>query len=651
MSNNISSITNLKDIEDILVNKSEINKELLKEIQVNSDEIQVNSDEMSGGHFRMNSNPKEVFYNFLRNSNVTLLADIDSSVFGIVLKCTLKSPNIIPEVSMNYWKINTESILENNGLSKVTSLCIKIGFVSNIPHSRIYLKDRSRVYSKGVVSEKDYIDEANIQNVIVSSTNQFCEAAAPYIVYFNIFKFAENILNRRDINPPERNPQYRYFTNHEYPIDETQVNDIHELLKIIYDNGDDRCKQVIEMLRTAKYNNQRDERENIMLRRDSFIRALNANLDGKFDINSPAALSIIVMEIVNSDKTLQEQFALDNTYDYMLMYLHEIIRSSVEAGAIHQDAHSRNILYLPNYPYYSNEPTYNGAKTGRLQLIDFGQVKILTPEEKEDLQYEKNIDTERQNERDRILMLYLNDGNPRVDIDRDEINILHPYLPIYVNYFSILNNIIFHIGNTNTTNYVIMYLLHICERKADGTKLSIPQLQHRGGLANLKRYLSVFGRGPNPSGIAEKANRNKINTLLYSLFNSREKFINNDLIEKFSSRFPEQNSVERLNKIFRLIQKLNYQLVLDINETYAPVSSPPTGSLSILLRWLRTCTAHLNDIVVDNLPIFEEYVREGTRGGKRNKSKKCKMKCKMKYKMKYKMNQTKKKVRNKQKKN
>ena len=59
MTDIVASITNLEDIEDILANKSETNKELLEEIHINTPG-------MSGGHFSMNSNPKEVFYNFLK---------------------------------------------------------------------------------------------------------------------------------------------------------------------------------------------------------------------------------------------------------------------------------------------------------------------------------------------------------------------------------------------------------------------------------------------------------------------------------------------------------------------------------------------------------------------------------------------------------
>ena len=87
---------------------------------------------MNGGViFSIHISPIDVFLNFIKYSDVELLTSVDSSVYGIILKATIKPGIVFDKPEMNYWRLDTQTLLSDKKekYERVTSLCIKIGFV------------------------------------------------------------------------------------------------------------------------------------------------------------------------------------------------------------------------------------------------------------------------------------------------------------------------------------------------------------------------------------------------------------------------------------------------------------------------------------------------------------------------------------------
>uniref|UniRef100_A0A6C0D255 Uncharacterized protein n=1 Tax=viral metagenome TaxID=1070528 RepID=A0A6C0D255_9ZZZZ len=300
-----------------------------------------------GGVFILTDNPEKVFYNFIHNSNIELLTQPDSSAYGIILKCKLKENVTIEDPQMNYWRLNTKSIINKGGLEKVDSLCIKIGFVSETDKVfQLNFADGSlSSYEKSSTTKMDADLEVTTQIVVSKTTNLNFESVCPYIVFSKIYEDKRTIESfiSKLINSSNNNS---------------------DLKKII--NG---------------------------------IKVTCLNPKNKFK------LSVIGMELLENAETLEKTisshdggvesiFSDTNLRKYegiMFMYFHELIRTAVESKILLFDAKLSNVLYIKDYTYYDEIKIRDEDELckGRAVFIDFGQIYPMNKSEINEFSYER----------------------------------------------------------------------------------------------------------------------------------------------------------------------------------------------------------------------------------------------------------------------
>jgi hypothetical protein len=356
--NKKGGIEDIHDIEEIMV--TQLRKD---SIQLRKDSIETeqkmdeiiqdsgNINSQKGGVFILNENPEAVFYNFIRNSNIELLTPADSSSFGIVFKCKLKEGVVISDPKMNYWRLNTNSIINKGGLEKVTSLCIKLGFVSDVQHPegiRLQLGNGS-AYSepKATTTEEEIFQEITIQSIIARTTNMNFESVCPYIVYSKIYE--DNASITRFIEILVKNA-----VNNSIEIDTRKLM-----------NG---------------------------IRFTCNINKLKLSVIAMELLENTTSL----LETINHGRyTLFENNHLKVCEGVFFMYFHELIRTAVESKVLLFDAKLENVLYNSTYPYYHESfkiREEDKSVMGRVILIDFGQTYLMTKEEASEFTYEKFTD-------------------------------------------------------------------------------------------------------------------------------------------------------------------------------------------------------------------------------------------------------------------
>lgn len=336
-----------------------INHEIITEV----DNKSINNKSIQGGYFTPHSDQKKVFENFLEHSTIELLTPLNSSCFGIIFKCTLTSPDIIPEPNMNYWRLNTRTILQpprelspiedswtpSEYMEKVTTICIKMAFVcesdvklrfdSSMPLTHTNSDPNPHKYTKYTVKIKEILEEAITQNAIVKKTNNHFEPVCPYILFFANYKEAEKTS---------------IFTKLREAAIEVLKPDIDYIVTSL--NG----KQTVSMAFLVMENLQDNRNTQTLNIYKKNIRENIKTIKQKTRREDRAA----AIEMIHNYNQLY------NNTKYMIA--HEIIRCAEDARVINLDLHYRNMLFVPEYPYYDIDGT-----SGRLQLIDFGQILTI----------------------------------------------------------------------------------------------------------------------------------------------------------------------------------------------------------------------------------------------------------------------------------
>jgi hypothetical protein len=604
---NVDVITDIDMIEDILDEKSAIvNKEIAatvkEEIAEQTLEPTVEPTrepipgtdipDMKGGHFLLHNNPKEVFFHFIENSNISLMRKIDSSKAGIVFRCTLK--NEIPKANMNYWNLNSKSIIEQGGLVKVNSLCVKVAFCSEKRENNVYLKKNDTIYKKWTASKKNLTDEVLTQNIAAKRTNNDFDSVSPYIVFFNNFEVFDEVADR------DRTGQVRLTVS----TNATQRNDVNQFLNIMYENGDRDCKNAVTMIRTAKYSDIKLDRSNDVITPKLFNAMMPARLDPKYEQDrhpnldetsnlSYVSLSVIVMENVVNSRESHDYYLNTQNQRYLCMYLHELIRCTINTGIVHSDLHMGNVLYLPKCPYYKTASEYSNPLNGRLQIIDFGQINPLTKDEWDSLLFENNRLRDAKGFEDVEIQL----GEDRQNRGQRTL----------VNYAEILKKILNCVRGRNTRRFIIEFMLRLVENE-DFDEVSTINEQNE-----LFHYYFITGG-------RDLIRRSAliVNMKLYYVFMCRQLFVQELEQGNYKDQVIDRNNVIRMKQ---LMQKLNAKDLAAMNASYAPiirsVNAPRNSWFRRFLDVITLCTRPSIDDVVTTTPqdtaaLFEQAAGKRT---------------------------------------
>jgi hypothetical protein len=316
---------------------------------------------MYGGILQDPNDPRNNFFNFLRNSNVTILSN--SSVYGIIFKIDINNT----EYKSPYSMFRTKNFGE-----RVKTLVLKI-----CPLTKEYKKNRDFFLIQGnakkTTTVDDFLREYYAQIFIALDTCKYLETICPFPVYIDFFRktaikdntYFEDIPTIPDINinDEEGSPT-------DYMFDDKECLDIFKSkFKSVEEIDDDSNSDLDDDdLVIDTDSDQFGGKQNII---EQLIHFLN----DKYDY-----LGVIAMEIADGYRTLKT--FIDNPINYRIYQnfaRYEIISLALEQRILHGDFHNENILINPDYEGYFN------GKTGKAMLIDFGIVNQLPEQEHDEL--------------------------------------------------------------------------------------------------------------------------------------------------------------------------------------------------------------------------------------------------------------------------
>ena len=304
---------------------------------------------MNGGVLQDPNDPRNNFFNFLKNSSISLLSN--SSNYGTILKVQINNPSYESPYSMFRSKHFGE---------KVKTLVVKI-----CPLVKQYKKNQSLLLIGGKEKKTtimdDFLKEYYTQIFIAIDTCKYLESVCPFPVYIDFFKksYSYNDDMFKDIPTIPDTNLNEYGSPTDYMFNDNECLD---LFKSKFDD--------------VEINNQDDEEDfgNISENDDFFgggpnniFQQLINNLDVKYDY-----LGIIAMEIAEGYSTLRTFRTNPANYKlYQNFARYEIITLALEQRLLHCDFHDENILINPDYEGYFN------GQLGKSFLIDFGLMKYI----------------------------------------------------------------------------------------------------------------------------------------------------------------------------------------------------------------------------------------------------------------------------------
>lgn len=315
---------------------------------------------LKGGFYTKNSDKQAVFDNFVKNSTIIKIAN---GSFGIVFKCTLKDPDSITDPNMNYWQLNTRAIVQHTtandsdldweNMEKVTSICIKLGFVCSKPITVPVNEPNMKTLRS--TREGSIKNEIDVQNAIAHATNDNFEPICPYIMFNKIYKKSKEIedifelLSNASNNKTqlEMMDAYIFRNNHRLETDETKT-------PLIF-------VSIIAMELLESKDPMRPAKSLYDMTNDYFTKRREC------------------IELQKTRSLTQEKMSeLTNLFTnsvekYIYMFFHEIIRCAISSKIINIDLHRKNVLCIPDYKYYNDID-------GKIELIDFGQTIVIIVE-------------------------------------------------------------------------------------------------------------------------------------------------------------------------------------------------------------------------------------------------------------------------------
>ena len=313
---------------------------------------------MYGGILQDPNDPRNNFFNFLRNSNVTILSN--SSVYGIIFKVDINNT----EYQSPYSMFRTKNFGE-----KVKTLVLKI-----CPLVKEYKKNRDFFLIQGnakkTTTVDDFLKEYYAQIFIALDTCKYLETICPFPVYIDFFRKTSTRDDIYDDIPtiPDTNINDEEGSPTDYMFDDKECLDIFkskfEDVKEINDDSDSDLDDDDVVIDTDSDSEQFGGKKNII---EQLIHFLN----DKYDY-----LGVIAMEIADGYSTLRS--FIDNPINYRKyknFARYEIISLALEQRILHGDFHNENILINPNYEGYFN------GRTGKAMLIDFGIINYLSDQD------------------------------------------------------------------------------------------------------------------------------------------------------------------------------------------------------------------------------------------------------------------------------
>ena len=305
---------------------------------------------MYGGILQDPNDPRNNFFNFLKNSSISLLSN--SSNYGTILKVQINNTSYNSPYSMFRSKHFGE---------KIKTLVIKI-----CPLVKEYKKFQPLLLIGGKEKKTtlmdDFIKEYYTQMFIALDTCKYLESVCPFPVYIDFFNKSlsdkDNIFDDipviPDINLNEDGSPTDYMFDDKECLElmKQKFDDI----ELSHEDDDEDYGDV------SDYNDLFGGGSNYI-----FEQLLN-NLNVKYDY-----LGIIAMEIADGYSTLKTFKTEPVNYKlYENFARYEIITLALEQRLLHCDFHNENILINPNYEGYFKD------QIGKAILIDFGLMKYVS---------------------------------------------------------------------------------------------------------------------------------------------------------------------------------------------------------------------------------------------------------------------------------
>jgi hypothetical protein len=312
---------------------------------------------MYGGILQDPNDPRNNFFNFLKNSNVTLLSN--SSSYGIIFKVDINNTEYSSPYSMFRAK---------NFGGRVKTLVLKI-----CPLTNEYKKNRDFFLINGkekkTTTVDDFLREYYAQIFIALDTCKYLETICPFPVYVDFFKKTSKRDDIYDDIPtiPDTNINDEEGSPTDYMFDDKECLDIFKTkFENVEEHDDDSDLDDDDVVIDTE-----SDSDHFGGGKKNVIEQLINYLNDKYDY-----LGVIAMEIADGYSTLKT--FIDNPINYRKYQnfaRYEIISMALEQRILHGDFHNENILINPNYEGYFNR------RTGKAMLIDFGIINYLSDQD------------------------------------------------------------------------------------------------------------------------------------------------------------------------------------------------------------------------------------------------------------------------------
>lgn len=308
-----------------------------------------------GGILQDPNDPRNNFFNFLKNSNVSLLSN--SSSYGTIFKVDINNT----EYKSPYSMFRTKHFGE-----KIKTLVLKI-----CPLTKEYKKNRDFFLIQGkekkTTTIDDFLKEYYAQIFIALDTCKYLETVCPFPVHVDFFRKTpmkhdihfDDIPTIPDININEEGSPTDYMFD-----DKECLDIIKTKFESAEENDDDSDIDDEDISDFYVGSHHFGGAKNII---EQLIHFLN----DKYDY-----LGVIAMEIADGYKTLKSFIDSPINYKKYKNYArYEIISLALEQRILHGDFHNENILINSDYEGYFND------RIGKAMLIDFGIINYLSDQE------------------------------------------------------------------------------------------------------------------------------------------------------------------------------------------------------------------------------------------------------------------------------
>lgn len=318
------------------------------------------SKKMYGGILQDPNDPRNNFFNFLKNSDIGILST--KSKHGFIFTLKINNPDYRSPYSMFRAK---------NFGEQIKTLVIKV-----CPLVKEKLKKTMEVTAAGREKKRSTIDEFlreyYAQMFIALDSCKYLETVCPFPIYIDFFK-----------NRIKRDEQYfediPTIPDSEIRGEDSQTDfmfDDAECLDILdkkFEGIDDNEDEALDV--GVIDNIVQDDDVWGSLEKRGGTRNIIRELIDKMGIFYEY-LGIIAMEIAEDYQLLsdfQQDGVNSSIYDNFARF--EIISLALEQRILHGDFHNKNVLIDPNYEGYFN------GRTGKAMLIDFGDVTYLSDQD------------------------------------------------------------------------------------------------------------------------------------------------------------------------------------------------------------------------------------------------------------------------------